>query len=201
MLRLTRDALTVRPAGPIIKAADYSVLVEALDVLARAQAEAAALATESKTAFAAEKKRGYEEGLAEGKKAAAVDVFERLEQGIQFYQHLQGSIVDLVLQGVESIVGECDREKLLQTNLDRVLKLARGQTFVTFKVAPEQVAQVKAKLEELLAHSPTLEHFEVKADRDIAPGGCIMVSEVGVVDATLETQLQSLRDALKQTSL
>jgi len=201
MLRLTRDALTIRPAGPIIKAADYSVLVEASDVLARAKAEAAALVTEGQAAFAAEKKRGYDEGMAAAQQAAAVDIYKRLEQGIQFYQQLQGSIVDFVTQAVESIVGECDKEKLLQTNIDRVLRLARGQTFVTFKVAPEQAALVRAELEKLLARTPTLDHIEVKADRDIAPGGCIMVSEVGVVDATIETQLQSLREALKQTSL
>jgi type III secretion protein L len=200
MLRLTNDHVTVEPAGPILKAADFSALAEARTILEKAAAEAATITARAADELAAEKKRGYDAGYAEARQAAAEDVFERVERGINFYQHLQENIGELVTSAVEAIVGQCDHEQLLRTNLARVLKLARGQTFLTLKVSPAQTAQVQAQMNEILARSPVLEHLEVKADPTVSPGGCILVSEVGVVDATLDTQLEAVRQAIRRAS-
>lgn len=64
------------------------------------------------------------------------------------------------------------------------------------RVNPEDLAKVTEKKPFFLASISGLKNLSIEPDSGISSGGCRVDSELGEVDATLETQLESIRQAL-----
>ena len=68
---------------------------------------------------------------------------------------------------------------------------------MTEAVAPESVAEVQGRLADIMADYSGISFVEVQADTRLRRGGCILESELGVVDASLDVQLEALSRALR----
>jgi type III secretion protein L len=77
------------------------------------------------------------------------------------------------------------------------MRTMRNQRQVTVRVAPEAVAEVQQRLTDIMADYPGITFVEVAADARLRRGGCILESELGVVDASLDVQLEALSRALR----
>jgi len=66
------------------------------------------------------------------------------------------------------------------------------------RVNPADLDAVKKQKPLFLASISGLKNISFEADPEISPGGCRLDSELGDVDATIETQLESIREALTQ---
>ena len=74
----------------------------------------------------------------------------------------------------------------------------RNQQHVTIRVAPADEKAVRAELASMLASVPGGTSFlDVVPDARLERGACLLESELGVVDASLETQLKALENALR----
>lgn len=65
------------------------------------------------------------------------------------------------------------------------------------RVNPEDLEKVSEKKPLFLASISGLKNLTIEADSSLSPGGCLIDSDLGEVDATLETQLETIRQALK----
>ncbi|EKM32888.1 flagellar assembly FliH family protein [Vibrio harveyi] len=61
---------------------------------------------------------------------------------------------------------------------------------------PEQVAEVREKVSSILSDFPEVGYVEVIADARLKNGGCILETEVGIIDASIDGQLQALKQAI-----
>ena len=65
------------------------------------------------------------------------------------------------------------------------------------RVCPADEPAVREALAAMIASAPGgVSFLDVSADPRMKPGDCILESELGVVDAGLETQLRALENAL-----
>lgn len=65
-------------------------------------------------------------------------------------------------------------------------------------INPVDLEKVTEKKPFFLASISGLENLTIEGDSSISPGGCRVDSELGTVDATIETQLESIQNALSQ---
>ena len=75
------------------------------------------------------------------------------------------------------------------------LNTVRGQQKVTVRVAPADEALVSEALAAMTAGSSGSAFLTIAADARLPRDSCILESELGVVDASLETQLKALEHA------
>ncbi len=106
-------------------------------------------------------------------------------------------ILKLSIKLAEKIVGrEIEEDK--KTIVDIVstaLQNARQQERITIKVNPNDLQIVQKKAEDFKSYSQT-KYLDFVADPRVESGGCLIESEVGTVDARLETQFRVLERAM-----
>lgn len=64
---------------------------------------------------------------------------------------------------------------------------------MTIRIPPSQIKMVKAKLNEILAEYKGVGFIDLVADQRLSTGDCIMESEIGVVDASVDLQIAALQ--------
>jgi type III secretion protein L len=74
----------------------------------------------------------------------------------------------------------------------------RTQRQVVLKVAPEMVETVRSRIAEFRIAYPTVETFDVVEDPRLKGPACILETEAGVADASVETQLAAIENSLKK---
>lgn len=112
----------------------------------------------------------------------------------------RGDIINLIIAMVKKILGQelsTPRNVIagtLQTALEQAI---RSQEFhVTLH--PDDLAFAEAKAPEIIGAISGLEHIVFKTDGTISRGGCLLESSACSVDATIETQVESVRDFLAE---
>lgn len=199
MLLLNKKDFAVSSDSRLVKATDLGTVRSAEEIIAAAEAEAARIREEAKAAFEAEKTRGYQKGMADGKMEIAMLKLEQVDSSVAFMEGVEQKMADVVLKALKLFVVEVgDREMVLQIVRKTMNAVIRTQKHVTLKVAPEQVENVRGRIAELRAAYPTVESFDVIEDGRLQGPACILETEAGVADGSVETQLAAIQASLKK---
>lgn len=190
------SAVKPAPGTRILRAAEYARLLEAQSVLDDARAEAAAIRERAEAAYEDRRKQGYEDGVMEGQMQQAEKMLETGMQAVEYLEGLERQIVDVVTNAVRKIVGELDAGERIVRVVRTALDQVRGRQRVLVRVCPEDEPQVREALQSMLARSSATSGLELVADQHMKPGDCMLESEMGVVDASLEVQLKAIENAL-----
>ena len=199
MLLVNKPNFQVASDRRLIKSYDVATVRTAEDIIAEAEAEAERIREDAKAAFEAEKKRGYETGLQNGKMEIAMQKIDLVDQSVAFMENVESKMADVVLKALKSFVTEVgDKEMVIQIVRKTMAAVIRTQRQVTLKVAPEMVPTVKARLAELRADYPTIESMDVVEDSRLSGPACVLETEAGVADASVDTQLAAIERSLKR---
>ena len=183
----------------LVKASEVATVRTADEIIAAAEAEAARIREEAKAAFEEEKKRGYEKGLADGKMEIAMQKLDLVDSSVKFMESVEGKMADIVMKALKSCVVEIgDSEMVVQIVRKTMKAVIRTQRQVTVKVAPEMVDSVKTRVDALRAEYPTIETLDVVEDPRLKGPACILETEAGVADASVDTQLAAIERSLKR---
>ncbi len=197
MLLINKPDFTLVSDRRLVKAADVATVRTAEEVIAAAEADAARIREEAKVAFEEEKKRGYEKGLKDGKLEIAMQKLEQLDQSVAFMESVEVKMADVVMKALKSCVMEIgDKEMVINIVRKTMNAVIRTQRHVTLKVAPEMVAVVKERVDSLRLDYPTVETFDVVEDPRLKGPACILETEAGVADASVDTQLAAIERSL-----
>ncbi len=146
-----------------------------------------------------------EQGYGEGLEAAEREAAERqLAQGIDtgdWLRAVESRLVEATMRAIERVIGEMDNVVLTRRIARAALRDIRGVGAVALHVAPATAEQVRDEIELVMAPFAGalggMEIVEVVGDETVSPGGAVLKSAAGVVDARLETQMKALRGALE----
>lgn len=105
---------------------------------------------------------------------------------------------EVVYQAVGKVLGAYPAIELTLAVTRQALAQIRLREALLLHVPPEQVDQVRLRIDEVLADVPEAGPLEVRADTRLAGGGCRLETEGYVIDASIEGQLTALRRALAQ---
>ncbi|HZY20513.1 MAG TPA: HrpE/YscL family type III secretion apparatus protein [Ramlibacter sp.] len=191
-------ALGLDPARKIVRAEELGALRSAEDAVALANAQADAIRQQAQEAYEAERRRGYEEGKEEARLEQAEQMIENVSRTIDYFGKVEGRMVDLVMQAVQKIVSDFDDEERVLITVRNVLSVVRNQKQMTLRLPPQQVETVKARVNELLADYPGVGYLDIVADSRLKADACILESEIGLVEASMEGQLAALRSAFQK---
>ena len=199
MLLLKKNSIELHSPTRLVKAEEAAAVRRAEEVLADAEAEADRIRAEAKEAFKAEKQRGYEKGLEEGKAAIVARKLELLDESVAFMEAVEGKMVEVVMTALKKCVMEIGDEELVVQIVRKVMNaVVRNQRHITLKVAPEMVSVVRARLNELLADYPLIEEIDVQENTRLKGAACMIETEAGIADASIETQLAAIEKSLKK---
>ena len=207
-----------KQAAGIVEAAR----VEAAHMIQEAQTQAATLVGEAAPRGFAE---GREQGLAEGREegcrlgreealgqyttelaslaeswTAAIEVFEADRRAT--LQTAREDIVELALAmggRIARRVIEAD-PAVVQDQVAEAISLVTAPSGMTISINPDDRKLVQAVLPALCERLQKSGHVELRDDPDVERGGCVLSTGKGVIDATLEKQIERIAEVLLPNS-
>lgn len=182
----------------VVKAQDFATAHDARSIVDQATTEAERILAEARNAFESERVRGYEEG----REAARLEMAERMIDAVGTVVDYLGSIeqdmIDIVSRSLERILGEIGDKELVVRVVKNALAAVRNEKHLTLRVAPDQVATVKARMNEILSLYPIVVDVQIVGDGRLGANGCILESEIGVIDASLDGQIEALKRSFRK---
>lgn len=199
MLLVNREKLSLASDRRLVRASDVATVRGAADIIAAAEAEASEIREAAKREAEAERKRGYEQGLDEGRAEIVDKKLELVDSSVLFMESVEGKMADIVMTALRKCVAEIGDEALVVQIVKKVMEaVIRTQKKVILKVAPEMVSVVRAKLGELTSRYPTVETADVVEDERLKGTACILETEAGVADASIDTQLAAIERSIQR---
>ena len=129
--------------------------------------------------------------------AAAADQLQALRTDAA--ASVEADAVDLALRIAEQAVGAAitaDPELVVEAVRGALRRLVERDR-VLILVNPDDLELVRDHVGRLVGELGGIEHCEVQAERRVRPGGAIVRTSEGEVDATLETKLARAREVLE----
>ena len=173
-------------------------------ILTQAQSEATRIRNEAKRVLEdakAKRVKSVKKGYAEGESKGLAQVTEKLIQlqrlREQFYEQAEPEVIRLVTTIAEKVIGQIVEEnpKLIRSVVKKALERSLGDRIVV-RVNPEDYKVVTAQDSEFRDVIDRTKRITFRQDDTIAKGGCVVETEVGTIDAQIETQLRAIRKAL-----
>lgn len=191
------------PSGVVSKDV-FEAQGRARTILEEAKAEAAQIKKEAKEILEQVKEemekskkegdaRGFQEGL-----ARALEYLNKLHLlREKMFRDVEPQLVKLAYGIAEKVIGQQIRENdMTIVEVVRQALDAAGGYKVIIRLHPKDLVNIKAHENLLLSQVEATKTISFKEDEAIKQGGCIIESEVGTIDAQLDTQLNALKKAL-----
>lgn len=148
-------------------------------------------------------KEGYQEGLLQAKADIedvknAITSFAGAKQAV--FEYIAPDILEISVEIAQKII-----KKELQQDptiiLDNIMEILKGlskeETKITLRVNPSQVSLLKSEIPNAMSNVGLDAKVLIVPDDAIMEGGCMVITTNGVIDATIETQLAVINEALK----
>lgn len=153
------------------------------------------------------KQSAYQEGFNAGLQQAQGDL-ENFRNVIgafmgaedRVFQEIAPNILAIALDIAQKIIKTevtTNPEIILNTVTDILKTLSKNEPKITLKVNPVQVQYIKDTIPEELKTLGIETRLSVIADENIMEGGCIIQTANGLVDASIEAQLDIVQNALR----
>lgn len=170
------------------------ILEEAEEFAAEIRREAQ---TEAENLKAEARREGTENALTEFER----HLIETREIREKVWRETEKDLLRLAVRLAEKIVGrEIQKDdKTIVDIISTALQNARQQEKLTVRVNPKDLPTVEREAEKF-ALGGRIQFIDFVADPRVASSGCLIESEVGTIDARLETQLRVLERALLSQS-
>ena len=196
LFRLNNNAVSPAAGTRVIKSAEASILLESGQLLDAAKQRVADMEEAARQAYEEQRVKGYEDGQEDCRAEYAEKMLEVAMQSVEYIESLEQTIVKVVTEAVERVIGEIDADERIVRIVRTALNAVRSQQHVVVRVAPADEKAVTEALAPMLGGGPGGSGFlNVIMDPRLAPGSCILESELGVLDASLDTQLKALARA------
>ena len=197
MLIIRQGNLQIETTGRLVTRAEAQSIAEAMDVLSAAEKEAEDIRQQAREEFEAQRKLGYDKGLDESKEEIAIQKLEQVEKSIDYLSSMENKIVEIVLTALKKCVAEIgDKELMVQVVQKAMQAVVRNQQQVVLKVSPEMLPTVKERLNEILSKFPGVNYINLMDDPRIKGVSCIIETDAGNVEASLDHQLAAIEKAL-----
>lgn len=188
----------IDPTRNVVRAADLQALRTAQEAIAVANEQADLIVSQAQAAFEAERQRGYEEGKEEARLEQAEQMIENVARNVDYFSRVESRMVDLVLQAMQKIISDFDDRERVMITVRNVLSVVRNQKQLTLRLNAQQIEAVKQRMDELLAAYPGIGYIDVVADKRVNLDACILESEIGLIEASIESQIDALRTAFQK---
>lgn len=184
----------------VIPAEDFSTLMEASEILNHAKEDAEHYKQEIRKECQQLKEKAKEEGFAEGLQKFNEHLIHFDKQIRLIRTDFQKQILPLALKAAKKIVGEqlsLHPETIVDIVIQALAPVTQNHRFTIYvnKADKEILEAQKPEIKNILEQVQTLTFQE---SNDIAPGGCKIVTDSGIIDASVENQWRAIESAFEK---
>lgn len=153
------------------------------------------------------KQSAYQEGYSAGLQQANQDLanfrnvlgaFMGAEERV--FNEVAPNVLELALEIAKKIIKhevKTDPQIVLDTVMDVIRSLSKNESKIVLRVNPIQVQYIKDTLPEQVRLLGMDTKLSILSDENITEGGCIIQTNNGLVDASVEAQLDIVQTALR----
>jgi type III secretion protein L len=181
----------------VVPRAEFAAVADAAQLVADAEAKAAEIILAANEAFAAEKVRGYEAGLAQ----AQLDSIERLLTESQLLDSslmlIERDLAKIVAACVRKIIDDFDDLKRAEAIVRGALKQMRQEKRAQLRAPTNLCAQLHERIGTIVKDFPEVDLIDVVEDTTLEPKQVIIETSVGRVDGNLTQRLDELETVIR----
>ncbi|MFW6138153.1 MAG: flagellar assembly protein FliH, partial [Spirochaetota bacterium] len=157
------------------------------------------------------RQKGYQEGVGQGYAKGEEEVkrlIDRLHVIInaaidkrkEIIDSAERQLIDLVLLVARKVVKAISEEQksVVLENIREAMKKVRAEAEVTIKVNTSDLELASKHKKEFISAVEGLKNITVEEDSRVDPGGCIIETSFGEVDARVQKQLQIIEEKIRE---
>lgn len=196
---ISSQEVHLAPGQKTLPAAEFSKLVSAKEVLQLLETDT----TEFKKQIVVEaektKEIAFQEGFQEGLVALNKHI-HALDAELKTLRHdIQKKILPLALKAARKIIGEelkLHPDRIVDIVLTSLKPVTQHKKIIIYvnRTDLDVIEQNRHKIRDLFEH---LENLSIQERSDIEPGGCMIETEAGIINAQLENQWRALETAFE----
>jgi type III secretion protein L len=197
--KLIKEGMIHTGKEKIIRKEEFEELLSAKQILEKAKEESEKAISEAHAESIAIKEKAYDEGFQEGLNRFN-DQMLLFEDKLKVLKHeLQKAVLPLVLKATRKIIGaelKQNPDSILSIVMQSIKSVTQAKVIKLY-VCKSDLEILESEKDELKKNFENLESFQIEERSDIEPGSCIIETERGILNATLENQYRALERALE----
>ena len=197
LVQLTSGRVSILGPGRVLPAASAQTIVAAEQLLTQARRDADALVDGARETVGMIETAAKEAALI----AAQATIEQRLTAiavaSLRIMEENQERIVDMGLQIARRVIDTIAPDDATVQLALHSLRFTGHSSFVRLRVAPAYIETVRRRLNELLLTATSRAVVELVSDSRVKDAGCILETDAGLVDATIESQLAAIEAGLR----
>ena len=187
------------PLRKIIKKEELSRYYEASEILEESRQLAEETEKKAREDYQKRFEEGYAKGAEEGRDEYSLKIMENVMAQLDALEDLEKQVVEVVIDAVNKVVGEIDRRELIARVVAKGMNAVRGEKRILVRVSRLEENYVREALREsLISTDGGTGYLEVIGDSSLKSGDCIIETALGVVEASLSSQLKILENSLRK---
>lgn len=194
-----KGAVKKTSANKVLRADEFSQLVDIEELLKKAKEDIEKLHEDTKEECANLKTQAEEAGFQEGLVKWNTQLIY-LDQKVKEMQHeMQKLILPIALKASKKIVGaqlDLNPETIVEIVL-QALKPVKQSHEIKIFVSKEDKQQLETHKEKLKALFDQLRILVIEEKEDLTKGSCIIETETGIINASLDNQWKALEAAFE----
>lgn len=183
------------PVRGVLNAEQYEAITAAQKIVEEAKRQAKEIIDQAQLEKEDVFQKAREEARAEVSAQATAELAKAKMQAGQILAAAEPELLALSLKVAEKIVGR-DLERQPEVLLEicaTAIESARNVKAMVLKVNPRDGKLLREKRPALMELVGRSVDIAVKDDAEVRPGGCVIETEFGTIDAELKTQLEMLK--------
>ena len=195
--RISDKAIQPAPGTRIIRRAELKNLFEACDLISEAEAAAERIRQKAEEDYQKRYDEGFEKGQNEGKMEYADKLIDLIMSQVDSLAALENDMWQVVVDSVKKIIGELPDDEQIVRVVRKAINSVRGMKHLLVKVSQADEPAVREDLKMLLV-SPdgSSGYIEIVADASLHHGDCILETSMGIVNASLDFQIDMLKKSI-----
>lgn len=200
LLHLDIELPPVLLPGTVLKGADLELLRGVSSAMEESRRRSSEVHASLDRIEEEARARGEVAGLEEGRAEAAIQHWKTVIATVSYLRGLQDSITGAVIDSLRRIILEIPPHERIVQLVTRALQDLVAVQRVVLSVNPADAPAVTQAVAALEGMMPP-ENVEIRQRPDLAPGSCLLETPLGMVDASLESQLKALSATISAAKL
>lgn len=119
----------------------------------------------------------------------------------EVFEYIAPDILEISIDIAQKIIKKeiTQDPQMILDKITEILKtLSKEETKINLKVNPSQVSILKQSIPDILSDAGLDARIIIVPDETVTEGGCVVTTANGVIDATIESQISIIKEALKE---
>lgn len=189
----------VAPNVKTVPAKEFSLLQDASEILEKIKREAEGFKREAVLEAEKMKEAAFQEGFQEGLVSLNKHLLALDKELKEIREEIHKKILPLSLKAARKIIGDelkTHPDRIVDIVLNALKPVTQHRKIIIYvnKVDQQILEEHRPEIQKIFER---LENFSIQERDDVEPGGCIIETEAGIINAQLENQWRALESAFQ----